>query len=113
MDCATDGTHTTRPVSSALFGLLVLLLANPTAYVVIRDGDTLVKIVDEATRAIAEGYTLGTDPRAKQKFTDAAALLQEYAEKVQASRARGNMPVETETLLVDQAKTLMELLRKL
>ena len=88
-----------------------MLLANQTAYLVIKDGDALVKIVDEATRAIAEGYTLGTDPRAKQKFAAAAALLQAYIDKVQASRARGNMPVETETLLVDQAKTLMELVR--
>lgn len=90
-----------------------MLLANQTAYLVIKDGDALVKIVDEATRAIAEGYTLDTDPRAKQKFAAAAARLQIYIEKVQASRARGNMPVETETLLVDQAKTLIEALRKL
>jgi hypothetical protein len=89
------------------------LLANQTAYLVIRDGDALVKIADAATKAIAEGYTLGADPRAGQKFTAAAGLLQEYVDKVQASRARGNMPVETETLLVDQAKTLMEALKKL
>ena len=86
---------------------------NQTAYLVIRDAHALVKIVDEATRAIAEGYTLGTDPRAKQKFAAAAGLLQEYVDKVQASRARGNMPVETETLLVDQAKTLIESLKNL
>jgi hypothetical protein len=89
------------------------LLANQTSYLVIKDGDALVKIVDEATKAIAEGYTLGTDPRAKQRFAAAAGLLQEYADKVQASRARGNMPAETEALLVDQAKTLMEALRML
>jgi hypothetical protein len=90
-----------------------MLLANQTAYLVIKDGAALVKIVDAATKAIAEGYTLGTDPRGKQKFTAAAGLLQEYVDKVQASRARGHMPVETETLLVDQAKALMEALTKL
>ena len=89
------------------------LLANQTAYLVIKDGDTLVKIVDEATRAIAQGYTLEADPRAKQKFAAAAARLQDYVDKVHKSRARGNLASETETLLVDQAKTLMEFLRKL
>jgi hypothetical protein len=89
-----------------------MLLANQTAYLVLKDGDALVKIVDEATRAIAEGYTLGTDPRARQKFAAAAVRLQAYVDRVHASRTGGNMPVETETLLVDQAKTLMELLRK-
>jgi hypothetical protein len=88
-----------------------MLLANQTAYLVIKDGDTLVKIVDEATMAIAEGYTLGTDRRARQKFATAAARLQAYIDKVHASRARGNMAVETETLLIDQARTLMELVR--
>lgn len=88
-----------------------MLLANQTAYLVIKDGDALVKIVDEATRAIAEGYTLGADRRAGQKFAAAAARLQAYIDKVHASRVRGNMAVETETLLVDQAKTLMELVR--
>jgi hypothetical protein len=90
-----------------------MLLANQTAYLVLKDGDALVKIVDEATRAIAEGYTLGADPRAKQKFTTAAARLQAYIDKVHASRTAGNMPIETETLLVDQAKTLIEALTKL
>jgi hypothetical protein len=90
-----------------------MLLANQTAYLVIKDGDALVNILDNVTKTIAEGYTLGADGKAKLKFASAAALLQTYVDKVHASRSRGNMPVETDTLLADQAKTLMELVRKL
>ena len=90
-----------------------MLLANQTAYLVIKDGDRLVKMVDEATRAIAEGYTLGADPRARQKFTAAAARLDAYITAVHACRTRGDVPVETETLLVDQATTLTERVRAL
>jgi hypothetical protein len=103
--CADVRQFPTNPSST--------LLANQAAYLVIKDGDALVKIVDEATKAIAEGYTLGSDPRAKGKFAAAAALLRTYVEKVHASKARGNMPVETETLLVDQAKTLIDAVKKL
>ena len=90
-----------------------MLLANQTAYLMLKDGAALVKVLDGVTRAIAEGYTLGDDAKAKEKFTTAAARLQAYIDDVHASRAKGNMAPETETLLVDQAKTLMDLVRKL
>ena len=78
-----------------------------------QDGDALVKIVDGATKAIAEGYTLGRTRAPNRNSRPPQRCLQAYVDKVQASRTRGNMPVETETLLVDQAKTLIEALRKL
>ena len=90
-----------------------MLLANQTAYLLIKDGETLVTILDNVTRTIAEGYTLGDSPKAKQKFAAAAGGLQSYTDRTHALRTRGNMPLETETLLVDQAKTLMDLVKKL
>jgi hypothetical protein len=69
-----------------------------------------VKILDGVTQSIAESYTQGND--AKAKFRAAAAGLQTYIAKVHDSRGKGNMPPETEALLVDQANTLAELLRK-
>jgi len=88
------------------------LLANQTAFLVIKDGDSLVKIMDEVTRLIAEGYTLASDPRSKQKFAAAAAGIQKYIDKTKALAARGNMPKETESLLINQATTLMDLVKK-
>jgi len=85
-----------------------MLLANQTAYLMIKDGDALVKILDGVTRAIAEGDTLGTDRRATQKYASAAAGLRRYISAVRASGAKGNMPPETEALLVDQAHVLIE-----
>jgi len=97
--CADERQFPSHPSS--------MLLANQTSYLVIKDGAALIKVLDDVTRMIAEGYTLGANAKAKPKFATAAALLQTYVDKVHASRARGNMPVETETLLVDQAKTLI------
>jgi alpha/beta hydrolase family protein len=73
-----------------------MLLANQTSFLMIKDGDALVKILDGVTRAIAEGKT-----------ANAVAGLKSYVEQVQASRAKGNMAPETEALLVDQARTLI------
>jgi hypothetical protein len=88
------------------------LLANQTAFLLIKDGDSFVKIMDEVTRLIAEGYTLASDPKSKQKFAAAAAGIQKYIDKTKALAARGNMPKETESLLVNQATTLMDLVKK-
>jgi hypothetical protein len=84
-----------------------MLLANQTAYLMIKDGETLVKILDQVTTSIAEGDTLGVDRRAKQKYRAAVAGLQRYIAGVHASRAKGHMSRETETLLVDQANVLI------
>lgn len=88
-----------------------MLLANQTSYLMLKDGDALVKILDGVTRSIAEGYTLREDGRAK--FAAAAAGLRRYMDAVRASRGKGNMPAETEALLVDQATILRDLVLKL
>jgi hypothetical protein len=88
------------------------LLANQTAFLLIKDGDSLVKIMDEVTRLIAEGYTLANDSKGKQKFIAAAVFIQKYIDKTRTLVARGNMSKETGSLLVEQASILMELVRK-
>jgi len=84
-----------------------MLLANQTAYLMIKDGDALVKSLDGVTKSIAEGDTLGADLRAEQKYAAAASGLRRYIEAVHASRSKGNMAAETEGLLVDQANVLI------
>jgi hypothetical protein len=86
-----------------------MLLAKQTAHLLIRDGNTLVTLVDRATRAIAEGDTLGNDARSKKKFAEAAAHLRSYVSKTQEFLARGNVARETAALLIEQATTLMTL----
>ena len=86
-----------------------MLLAKQTAHLLIKDGNTLVTLVDRATRAIAEGDTLGDDPRSKKKFEEAAAHLRSYVSKTQEFLARGNVARETAALLIEQATTLMKL----
>lgn len=88
-----------------------MLLAKQTEYLVIKDGLTLVAIVDAATKLIAEGYTLGDTPAGRKKFSDAATRLDDYITRVKQFRTRGQMPAETETLLVSQATVLRDLVR--
>ena len=88
------------------------LLANQTAFLLIKDGDSLVKVMDDVTRSLAEAYTLASVTKGKEKFAAAAAGIQKYIEKTRALAARGNMPKETEALLVDQATTLLNLVKK-
>jgi hypothetical protein len=85
-----------------------MLLANQTAYLMIKDGDSLVRIVDGVTRTIAEGYSAATTSGRKAKFAQAAAALQTFIGKVQQSHDRGNMAAETAALLADEASTLIE-----
>jgi hypothetical protein len=84
------------------------LLSRQTQYLMIKGGDALVKLADEATKLIAEGYTNSSITKAK--FGAAAAKLDAYIDKTKALKAQGNMPVETETLLVSQATKLRDLL---
>ncbi len=84
-----------------------MLLGKQTESLLIKDADrTIVKTMDEVTKLIAEGYTLGTDAGAKRKFSRAAARLDVYIGGVRELERRGNMPAETATLLVTQAGTL-------
>jgi len=91
-----------------------MLLGKQTSYLVIKDADrVLVPVIDQVTRQIAEGYTLGTNPQASKKFAGAAASLDTYIRGVQQLQSRGNMPEETARLLVSQARTLQERLKPL
>lgn len=85
-----------------------MLLRNQTAFLIIKGAEfKLLPILDKVTLAIAEGYTLGLGTVAsKQKFAQAASLLQSYALNVQLLRASGNTKPETAKLLTDQANTL-------
>ena len=85
-----------------------MLLSNQTRFLIIKDGSALVSIMDEVTLRIAEGYTLGSSPAAKKKFADAAAAIDRYIARTRQLATRGNMPPETEKLLVDQATTLKQ-----
>lgn len=86
-----------------------MLLSKQTSYLMIKGGDALVKTMDEATRLIAEGYTV-TDPAAAgKKFADAAARITDYITQVKAIGAKGDMPAETMTLLATQGATLRDL----
>jgi hypothetical protein len=89
-----------------------MLLRNQTAFLVIRGADAkLVPMLDAVTLAIAQGYTLGTDTAAgKQKFAQAASLLQGYMANLQLLLLSGNTRPETATLLSGQATTLRNLL---
>ena len=67
----------------------------------------LLPILDAVTLAIAEGYTLGTGTEpSKEKFAQAASLLQRYITYVRLMLLSGNTKSETATLLSDQATTL-------
>jgi alpha/beta hydrolase family protein len=87
-----------------------MLLGKQTAYLLIKEAGPLVKIVDRVTQQIAEGDTLGTDPKARKKFGEAAAGLQAYINAVRQLQSRGAMAAETASLLIDQATTLQRLL---
>jgi hypothetical protein len=103
--CADERQFPSHPSS--------MLLANQTAFLLIKDGDALVKLADNATRLIAEGYTLGADPKAKKRFADAALALGAYVELMRTLRQRGNLSPETASLLADQALTLQQLVQAL
>lgn len=77
------------------------LLSNQTAFLMIKGGDAAVKIMDDTTKLIAE-----------QKFAAAAKRIDDYIGSIKQLRAKGNMPPETELLLVTQATTLRDLVAK-
>jgi hypothetical protein len=89
-----------------------ILLRNQTAFLLINGAEfKLLPILDAVTLALAEGYTLGTDTAAgKQKFAQAASLLQGYITHVQLLLLSGNTKPETAMLLSGQATTLQNLL---
>jgi hypothetical protein len=88
-----------------------ILLRNQTAFLLIRGAESkLLPILDAVTLAIAQGYTLGTGTAAsKEKFAQAATLLQRYIANVQLMLLSGNTKPETAALLSGQATTLRSL----
>ena len=87
-----------------------MLLGAQTAHLLIKDPDrTLVTIVDRVTLLIAEGYTLGADPKARRKFAEAGKALQSYVDTARRLQSKGRMAPETASLLIDQATTLQRL----
>ena len=85
------------------------LLSRQTSFLMIKGGEALVKVMDDVTRLIAEGYALGPTSQGKLKFGRAAARIDAYVTGVKQLRTKGRMPAETEALLVDQAGTLRSL----
>jgi hypothetical protein len=77
------------------------LLSKQTSFLMIKGGDALVTIMDDVTKLIAGG-----------QFAKAAARIDAYIAGVRQLRTKGNMPVETETLLVGQATTLKKLVQE-
>jgi hypothetical protein len=87
------------------------LLANQTEFLIIKGGDALVRIADEVTHLVAEGYT-ATGSASRQKFEQATVRLDRYVSQVRATEKRGDMPAETATLLATQAGTLQKGMRE-
>jgi len=88
-----------------------ILLRNQTAFLLIKGAESkLLPILDATTLAIAQGYTLGIGTAAsKEKFAQAATLLQKYIANVQLLLLSGNTKPETAALLSGQATTLRSL----
>lgn len=88
-----------------------MLLRNQTSFLVIKGAEfKLVPILDSVTLAIAQGYTLGTGTaEGKQKFAQAASLLQTYINNMNLMLQLGNTKPETAALLTSQATTLRNL----
>jgi Alpha/beta hydrolase domain len=88
-----------------------MLLRNQTSFLVIKGAEfKLVPILDSVTLAIAQGYTLGTGTaESKQKFAQAASLLQTYINNMNLMLQLGNTKPETAALLTSQATTLRNL----
>jgi hypothetical protein len=101
--CADERQFPSHPSS--------MLLSKQTAHLVIKDGASLVSLMDAATKLIAEGYTLGDTAQGKRKFAAAAARIDAYIDRTRQFRTKGNISSETESLLVTQATTLRDLVK--
>jgi len=75
--------------------------------------DVLVTRLVLATRTIATGYTLGSDPAAKASFAQAIGYLQIYINDVQSLLSAGHLKPETAQLLTNEANTLIQQLAAL
>ena len=85
------------------------ILRDQTAFYYARGGDQLVALVNEATRAVAEGYTAGeATTQGKASFAQANVFLRLYINAVQGAAQEGRLASVSAALLVDFARTLME-----
>jgi len=85
-----------------------ILLSRQTAALLIKDGETLVKLLDAATLSIAEAYTSTDAGIAAGKFKAAASGLQSFIDKTAEFERKKSLAPETAALLVNQAKTLKD-----
>ena len=66
----------------------------------------LVRLLDDVTKTIAQGYTQADPAAASRRFTDAAKGLETYIVKLREFERRKHLSPETAALLVDHAATL-------
>jgi hypothetical protein len=74
---------------------------------------TLLAPVDQAAIAIASAYNVSDTATRKMYFSQAIALLQQYADLIQAEGSAGNLSSEATTYLMGQASRLVIELQKL
>ena len=89
------------------------LLQRQTDFMHFIGSDALVTHLVLATRTIAVGYTLGSDPAAKASFAQAIGYLQLYINDVQSRLSAGHLKPETAQLLTNEANTLIQQLAAL
>lgn len=88
-----------------------LILRDQTQFYYAAGGSNLLSLLDDATLAVAEGYTYaeqGDSARSKASFTRANVRLHEYADKVRSFASGDRLAPESADLLIDFAYTLVE-----
>ncbi|MCC7038860.1 MAG: hypothetical protein IT516_00970 [Burkholderiales bacterium] len=88
-----------------------LILRDQTQFYYLASGADLISILDDATLAVAEGYTRteqGDREGSRDSFSRANARLHEYVDSVRRLAADDRLAPESADLLVDFAYTLIE-----
>ena len=86
-------------------------LRDQTEYYYFVSGQELLSLLDQATAAVAQGYTHGEQGSLQAKresFGQANDLLHQYVDKVKAFAQQGRAAPESAALLLDFANTLIE-----
>jgi Alpha/beta hydrolase domain len=102
--CADSQQFPIHPSSS--------LLRDQTSFLAFVGNEALVDTLEEVTRDIAQGYSLG-GAKSQQSFAKAIAGLQIYIGQVEQVFAAGHLRPETAQLLTDQANTLIQRIQAL
>jgi hypothetical protein len=103
--CANSQQFPIHPSSS--------LLRDQTEFMHFVGWETPASRLALATRAIATGYTLGSDPAAKASFAQAISYINLYIGDIQSILNAGHLKPETAALLTTQANTLITQLNAL